>query len=111
MAIMEFQGRQYEVDGDGYLQNPSDWNRGLAEHIANLEGVEMTEARWEVVNILRGYYAKHRVVPLLTRLAKEIDNVMVPEKRKIKYLFELFPSGPVKQAAQIAGLPQPKGCV
>jgi len=108
---MEFQGKQYEVDDDGYLTNLDDWNKELAEHIASLEGVQLTEAHWEVINFLRDYYQKYQIAPMIKILVKEIGKVMGPEKGNTKYLYELFPAGPAKQACKIAGLPKPTGCV
>ncbi|MFN3480744.1 MAG: TusE/DsrC/DsvC family sulfur relay protein [Thermodesulfovibrionales bacterium] len=111
MPSLEFQGKQYEVDDDGYLTNLDDWNKELAEHIASLEGIQLTEAHWEVINFLRDYYQKYQIAPMIKILVKEIGKVMGPEKGNTKYLYELFPAGPAKQACKIAGLPKPTGCV
>ena len=111
MATMEFQGKEYEVDEDGYLQNLEDWNKEIAKYIAKLEGIDMTDAHWEVVSILRKHYAKYQIAPPIKALVKEMGNVLGPEKGKTKYLYELYPSGPAKQACKIAGLPKPTGCV
>ncbi len=111
MPTMEFQGKQYEIDEDGYLVNLDDWSRELAEHIAKLEDIQMTDAHWEVVNFLRDYYQKYQIAPMIKILVKEIGKVMGPEKGNTKYLYELYPGGPAKQACKIAGLPKPTGCV
>ena len=111
MPTMDFQGKTYEVDEDGYLVNLDDWNKELAGHIATLEEIDMTEAHWEVVNFLRDYYAKYQISPMIKILVKEIGKVMGPEKGNTKYLYELYPGGPAKQACKIAGLPKPTGCV
>ena len=111
MPTMEFQGKQYEVDEDGYLLNLSDWNKELADHIAELENVKMTENHWEVVNFLREYYDEYKIAPMIKILTKAIGKKLGKEKGKTKYLYELFPGGPAKQACKIAGLPKPTGCV
>jgi tRNA 2-thiouridine synthesizing protein E len=111
MPTIDFQGKTYEVDEDGYLVNLDDWNKELAGHIATLEEIDMTEAHWEVVNFLRDYYAKYQIAPMIKILVKEIGKVMGPEKGNTKYLYELYPGGPAKQACKIAGLPKPTGCV
>ena len=111
MPTLDFQGKQYEIDEDGYLVNLDEWNKDLAGHIAILEEVEMTEAHWEVVNFLRDYYQKYQIAPMIKILVKEIGKVMGPEKGNTKYLYELYPGGPAKQACKIAGLPKPTGCV
>ena len=111
MPTLDFQGKQYEVDEDGYLVNLDDWNKELAGHLAKTEEIEMTEAHWEVVNFLRDYYQKYQIAPMMKILVKEIGKVMGPDKGNTKYLYELYPGGPAKQACKIAGLPKPTGCV
>lgn len=111
MPTLEFQGKQYEVDEDGYLLNIEDWNKDLGGHIAVLEGIEMTESHWEVINFLREYYQKYQIAPMIKILVKEVAKVMGPDKGNTKYLYELYPGGPAKQACKIAGLPKPTGCV
>ena len=63
MPTMEFQGKQYEIDEDGYLINLDDWSKELADHIAKTEDIEMTDAHWEVVNFLRKYYEEYQIAP------------------------------------------------
>jgi len=111
MPHIDFQGKQYEIDEDGYLTNLDDWSKELAEHLAKTEDVVMTDAHWEVVNFLREYYQKYQIAPMIKILVKEIGKVMGPEKGNTKYLYELYPGGPAKQACKIAGLPKPTGCV
>ncbi len=111
MPTMDFQGKQIEIDEDGYIVNLDDWTKELADHIAKIEGIDMTESHWEVVNFLRDYYQKYQIAPMIKILVKEIGKVMGPEKGNTKYLYELYPGGPAKQACKIAGLPKPTGCV
>lgn len=111
MPTMEFQGKQFEVDEDGYLTDLSVWTKELAEHIAELENVKMTDNHWEVVNFLREYYDEYKIAPMIKILTKAIGKKLGKDKGKTKYLYELFPGGPAKQACKIAGLPKPTGCV
>ncbi len=111
MPIMEFQGKQVEVDEEGYLQELDSWSKELAEHMASLEGITLTEAHWEVINFLREYYKQYQIAPMIKILVKEIGKVMGPEKGNTKYLYQLYPGGPAKQACKYAGLPKPTGCV
>ncbi|HMK59774.1 MAG TPA: TusE/DsrC/DsvC family sulfur relay protein [Dissulfurispiraceae bacterium] len=111
MALLEFGGKSVEVDEDGYLVNLDDWTKELGEHMASQDGLALTEAHWEVINFLRDYYAKYQIAPMIKILVKEIGKVMGPEKGNTKYLYELFPDGPAKQACRYAGLPKPTGCV
>jgi len=111
MPLLEFGGKSVEVDEDGYLVNLDDWTKELGEHMASQDGLTLTEAHWEVINFLRDYYAKYQIAPMIKILVKEIGKVMGPEKGNTKYLYELFPDGPAKQACRYAGLPKPTGCV
>lgn len=111
MPVLEFQGKQYEVDEEGYLQDWQLWNKDLAAHMAALDGITLDEPRWEVINFLREYFEKYNIAPMIKILVKEIAKVMGPEKGNTKYLYELFPAGPAKQACRYAGLPKPTGCV
>ena len=111
MPNLEFGGKVYDVDEEGYLQNPEDWSKELAMAIAKTEDIEMTEAQWEVVNFLRNYYKEYQIAPMIKILIKEMAKMFGPEKGNNKYLYELFPAGPAKQACKIGGLPKPTGCV
>ncbi|MBI5213519.1 MAG: TusE/DsrC/DsvC family sulfur relay protein [Nitrospirae bacterium] len=111
MATIDFQGKQVEVDEDGYLVNLDDWAKELGTQMAKGDGMDLTDAHWEVINFLREYYAKYQIAPMIKILVKEIAKVMGPEKGNTKYLYELFPDGPAKQACRYAGLPKPTGCV
>jgi len=107
----EFKGKVYETDEEGYLQKLDDWSPEVAEYIAKTEDIEMDERRWEVVNFLRNYYQEYQIAPMIKILIKEMAKMFGPEKGNNKYLYELFPAGPAKQACKIAGLPKPTGCV
>lgn len=111
MPFIEIGGKQIEVDEDGYAVNLDDWTKEMADFMANQDGMTLTENHWEVINFLRDYYAKYQIAPMIKILVKEIGKVMGPEKGNTKYLYELFPDGPAKQACRYAGLPKPTGCV
>ncbi len=110
MAI-EHDGKTYETDEEGYLANLGDWNTELAAIMASEDGCDMTENHWEVVNFLRDYYDEYQVAPGVRILTKAIGKRLGKEKGNSKYLYELFPYGPAKQACKYAGLPKPTGCV
>lgn len=107
----ELDGKTYETDDDGYLVDMGEWSQGVAEFIAQEEGVDMTEAHWEVVNFLRDYYQEYSIAPMIKILIKEMKKMFGPEKGNNKYLYDLYPGGPALQACKIAGLPKPTGCV
>lgn len=111
MPMMEFQGKQIEVDEDGYLVNLDDWSKEIAAHLASQDNITLTDAHWEIINFLRKYYEQYQIAPMIKILVKEIGKVMGPEKGNTKYLYELYPGGPAKQACRYAGLQKPTGCV
>jgi tRNA 2-thiouridine synthesizing protein E len=111
MPQLEFNGKSYEVDEEGYLINLDDWTPELAEHFASIDGVTLTDNHWEVINFLREYYDEYQIAPMIRVLVKAIGKKLGPEKGNNKYLYELYPEGPAKQACKYAGLPKPTGCV
>ena len=107
----EINGKNYETDEEGYLLNLADWTKEAAEHLAEEEKVPLTDNHWEVINFLREYYNEYQIAPAVRVLTKAIGKQLGPDKGNSKYLYELFPYGPAKQACKIAGLPKPTGCV
>jgi tRNA 2-thiouridine synthesizing protein E len=94
-----------EVDEDGFIQDPSQWDDEVAKSLALTEGVEeLTETHWQLVNYLRDYYLKNNIAPMIRKVCKDTG---LP----LKQIYELFPSGPAKGACKVAGLPKPTGCV
>jgi tRNA 2-thiouridine synthesizing protein E len=110
MAI-DLNGKSFETDEEGYLYNLSDWNAELADIMAKEDGCDMTDNHWEVVNFLREYYEEYQIAPAVRVLTKAIGKRLGKDKGNSKYLYELFPYGPAKQACKYAGLPKPTGCV
>ncbi|CAA6604601.1 MAG: TusE/DsrC/DsvC family sulfur relay protein [Alphaproteobacteria bacterium] len=104
-------GKTVEADEEGYLVNINEWSEGLAGEIAKAEQINMTPEHWEVVNFLREYYNEYQIAPAIRVLTKAITKKLGADKASNKYLYELFPYGPAKQACKIAGLPKPTGCV
>jgi TusE/DsrC/DsvC family sulfur relay protein len=110
MAI-EANGKMYETDEEGYLANLSDWDPDVADVMAKADDCNLTENHWEVINFLREYYQEYQIAPAVRVLTKAIGKKLGPDKGNSKYLYELFPYGPAKQACKYAGLPKPTGCV
>lgn len=111
MPNMELAGKQVEVDEDGYMVNLDDWSKDMATAMAEKDGIQLSDSHWEIINFLRDYYQKYQIAPMIKILVKEVGKVMGPDKGNTKYLYELFPDGPAKQACRYAGLPKPTGCV
>ena len=105
MPVFEKGEIKIDVDEDGFMENPDQWNEAVAKALATTEGVEnMTEDHWKVVNYLREYYTKFGIAPMIRKLCKETGF-------PLKTIYELFPSGPAKGACKVAGLAKPTGCV
>ncbi len=111
MPMVDVAGKSFEVDEEGYLVNLADWDENVAAYLAQEEKVEMTDSHWEVVNFLREYYSEYQIAPAIRVLTKAVAKKLGPDKGNNKYLYELFPYGPAKQACKIAGLPKPTGCI
>ena len=111
MKTIEVKGKTLEVNGSGFLANPDAWDHDVANYIAAVEGIQMSEHHWEVVNFLRNYYRQYQIAPTIKLLVKEIAHKIGSEKSNTKYLFKLYPCGPALQACKIAGLPKSTGCV
>lgn len=108
---LEVNGTTIETDEEGFLVNLSDWNPDVAAELAKGESIEMTDNHWEVINFLREYYDEYQIAPAVRVLTKAIGKKLGPDKGNSKYLYDLFPYGPGKQACKIAGLPKPTGCI
>ena len=105
MPTVELGGKQIEIDEDGFIQDPDQWDEAVAASLAKTEGVDdLTEEHWVVVNYLRNYYLKFGIAPMIRKVCKET-------KFDLKKIYELFPSGPAKGGCKVAGLPKPTGCV
>lgn len=105
METVSILGKTLALDKDGHLANRADWTEEVARELAALEGIpELTTAHWAVINFMRKVFEQEGDAPTIRRLTKEsgVDT---------KTLYTLFPKGPAKKAAKIAGLPKPKGCI
>ena len=92
------------LDSDGYLENWQDWTEEIAKAFAAEESIELTDRHWIVINFARDVFGKEDDAPTLRRITKQTDV-------KTKELYKLFPDGPAKKAARIAGLKKPTGCL
>jgi tRNA 2-thiouridine synthesizing protein E len=111
MASIEVGGKSIEVDEEGYLVDRSEWTPEIGVHMADLDSCELIDAHMEVINFLREYYEEYQIAPAVRVLTKAIGKKLGKDKGNSKYLYELFPYGPAKQACKYAGLPKPTGCV
>ena len=105
MPTIDIDGREFEVDGDGFLQNPALWNEEVAQLFANQDGTgPLNEKHWAVVKLIREHWEKTDMAPMVRKICQETG-------LRLREIYELFPMGPAKGACKIAGLPKPDGCV
>jgi dissimilatory sulfite reductase related protein len=105
MPTVTLAGTPIEVNDEGFLENPDDWNEDIARAIAVDEDIaELTPRHWQVIEFMRKEYAEKGTGPTVRILGKTSG---VP----VKELYQLFPKGPAKVAAKVAGIPKPRGCI
>jgi tRNA 2-thiouridine synthesizing protein E len=105
MTTQTYAGADVTVDAEGFLTDPSAWTVPIAEDIARREGVEeLTPRHWHVISLMRKEFREKGTAPNVRALAKTSGV-------SIKELYQLFPKGPAKVAAKIAGVPKPRGCI
>ena len=105
MTKVDIGGREFEVDGDGFLQEPELWNEETAKMFAEKDGItELTEKHWAVINLIRDHWKKTGMAPMVRKICQNTG-------LRLREIYELFPLGPAKGACKIAGLPKPDGCV
>ena len=98
-------------DKEGFLRDLDDWDRHVAQQIAAAEGIELTQAHWELLDLLREYYADFDSSPAMRALVKYCALKLGKEKGRSIYLMSLFPGSPAKLGSKIAGLPKPENCL
>ena len=104
MTELNVDGKTVVLDEEGFLQNPAEWDRKVAEVLASQAGIELTDEHWKVIDFCRKDFEATGQPPGLRRITKVGG---IPTKT----IYTLFPGGPGKLAAKIAGLHKPTGCV
>ena len=94
-----------ELTDEGFFVHPEQWTEDMAPELARREGItELTDAHWQVIRFMRDQFLSKGTGPTVRVLGKT-SGVSVKE------LYQLFPKGPAKVAAKIAGIPKPRGCI
>ncbi len=105
MTTATYAEREVSLDAEGFFTDPSQWDEAEAPAIAAAEGISpLTDRHWEVIRFMRREYEEKGAAPNVRALAKT-SGVSIRE------LYQLFPKGPAKLAAKIAGVPKPVGCI
>lgn len=106
-AVLECNNKNIELDNEGFLLYPEDWNEDVAAMLAEIENLELNQARWEIVNLVRNHFEERQSVPearIILRYLRELHGKEVATR---KYLYGLFPYGYGQQACKIAGMRKP----
>ena len=98
-------------DDNGFLNDTGNWSDDIARAFAAQEGISLTNAHWEVLSLLRDYFAAFGDSPANRALVNFTKQQIGPEKGNSLYLMGLFPGSPARVGSRIAGLPKPKNCV
>jgi tRNA 2-thiouridine synthesizing protein E len=105
MTTMTIAATEVEVNDEGFFVHPEQWSEEMVPELARREGIEdVTDAHWTVIRFMRREYLENGTGPTVRVLGKSSG---VP----VKDLYQLFPKGPAKVAAKIAGIPKPRGCI
>ena len=98
-------GTIVDTNEDGFFTDPDQWTEAMAPELAAAEGIDsLTDQHWTVIRFMRSEFAGKGTGPTVRVLGKT-SGVTVKE------LYQLFPKGPAKIAARIAGIPKPRGCI
>lgn len=93
------------LNEEGFMTNPDEWTKEIAELIAMQEGIEtLTDDHWKIIDYCRQQGEETGKAPTLRQITTGTGI-------STKELFALFPKGPAKKVAKIAGLGKPEGCV
>ncbi|NWA81689.1 MULTISPECIES: TusE/DsrC/DsvC family sulfur relay protein [Pseudomonas] len=111
MNTLTVGSRTLELDKDGYLVDLNDWSAEVADALAAAVPLELTAAHWEILELLRGFYAEFQLSPATRPLIKYTALKLGPEKGNSLHLNTLFNGTPAKLAAKLAGLPRPTNCL
>jgi tRNA 2-thiouridine synthesizing protein E len=105
MATRVIASKTVQVNDEGYLSNPAEWTKEIAVELAKEEGIaELSAAHWKIIEFCRQTAGASGKAPTLRTITSGSGV-------STKDLFTLFPKGPAKKVAKIAGLGKPEGCV
>jgi tRNA 2-thiouridine synthesizing protein E len=91
-------------DGDGYLVDMNAWTPEIGRAMADEDGYELNEKKWQQIEKAREFYEQYGAVPPIRKFAKYIEEDQ-------KEVFELWMTGPMKPITKYGGMPKPTGCV
>ncbi|EEZ79697.1 TusE/DsrC/DsvC family sulfur relay protein [Candidatus Thioglobus sp.] len=107
---MKINDKEIELDPEGYLIHPEDWDQDVALELAKSENVELSDDYWTIFDFMRSYYNDNGVAPDVRHTTKQMTVDFSVDKKAAKAkLFTMFPYGYVKQACKVSGMKRPRG--
>jgi tRNA 2-thiouridine synthesizing protein E len=103
-------GKTIELSEAGWLLNLDEWSEDLAHEIAKNESIELTDEHWDIINLARSYFTENGTVCEPRKFSKLMQEKYGKDRSSQQYIYSLFPTGLIKCANKVAGLPRPKGC-
>lgn len=104
MPAAVYAGRSFDVDNEGFLLSMNGWTPEVGDAIAAEVGIALGPEHRKVIDFARADFASQGQTPGLRRITGQTGVSM-------KRIYELFPKGPAKLIARIAGVPKPKSCL
>jgi len=103
--------KNLKLDENGHLKDPNQWTQSIAAQLAQKDNLTLTKNHWQIILLIRDIYLKTGTTPPMRLLIKAIKNKISQECANSRYLYQLFPDGPVRLASKYAGIPKPKHCL
>lgn len=100
-----------KLDKNGHLLDPKQWSQAIGEQFAMEDGLQLTKQHWQIILLVRDIYLQTGTTPPMRLLIKAIKNEISESYANSRYLYQLFPDGPVRLASKYAGIPKPKHCL
>jgi len=107
-VLIEVEGRFIQIDQEGYLVDPDDWTAAVTEYMAEVDGLELIDDHWSLIDFLNRFYTEYQIAPEMPVLSRNLCKDQNDCRWTRKYIKQLFPGG-AKTACRYAGLPAPVG--
>ena len=102
---------QLDLDNHGHMKDYSQWNRDIASLLAANDNMKLSKEHWQIILLVRDIYIQTETTPPMRLLIKAIKLNLGEEMANSRFLYRLFPDGPVRLSSKYAGLPKPKHCL
>lgn len=110
-ARLEIGDQYLALTESGFLQHREAWSEAVAEALAQRVSIELSPEHWQLIHFIRDYYQRYNHLPNARLFTQAVRKKLGTEKGNSRYLYHLFPDGPVKYVCMIAGLAKPPGCI